>query len=110
MISVERNPIERRRYPRKDALHLLNYHPIEDGVQTEGLLMAKSLNISEGGLGLEVYRPIEIGVGMEIEIAIGNEIFPLQGKVVYTQKLTNWKYRIGVSFYRETKEILRSLY
>ena len=100
---------ERRRYPRLESLYLLSYVNKESGVQKSGVSMARTINISPAGIGVEVYQPINRGSLMEMEIAIQEHIFTVQGKVIYSQEKSSGSSIIGVQFNELQKELSKEL-
>ena len=98
MGKEEKTVTERRRYPRIESLCLVSYTNKVEEVQKTAVSMAKTLNISTGGAGIEVYQPIPCESTMEMEISVMEDIFSVQGKVVHSTKLPNGNFVIGVSF------------
>jgi hypothetical protein len=105
----EKGTKERRGYPRLKALHLLSYINKEGGVQKTGVSMARTINISPSGVGVEVYEPINRNSLMEMEIAIKDLVYTIQGKVIHSQEKTSGNYIIGIEFNQVQKELSRKL-
>ena len=84
---------ERRRFPRKEAAHLVFYFSKEE---LKGGL-ARTLNLSKGGSLLEMADKLEPSVPLELDIAIGENIYHLKGKVVWIKKRED-VYLVGVAF------------
>ncbi len=89
---------EKRKYPRLKSLHLLSYINKEQGVQKCGVSMARTLDISPAGVRVEVYQSINPDSEMEMEIAVEENIFSVQGRVIYTEETQNSNYIIGIKF------------
>ena len=100
---------ERRRYPRLQALYLLSYINKEDGVQKTGVSMARTINISCMGVGVEVYEAINSDSVMEIEIAVKDIVYAMKGKVTHSQEKSNGNYVIGIKFDQVQKELEKEL-
>ncbi|OPX34282.1 MAG: hypothetical protein B1H11_11170 [Desulfobacteraceae bacterium 4484_190.1] len=98
MGKEEEITMERRRYPRIESLCLVSYTSKAEKVQKTAVSMARTINISTGGAGIEVYQPISCNSIMEMEISVMEDIFSVQGKVVHSRKLSNGNFMIGVSF------------
>jgi hypothetical protein len=47
---------------------------------------------------LETHFPIETDQFLDLTIALGDDIFDMKGKVIYSQRGENGKYRNGVQF------------
>ncbi len=50
--------------------------------------MGKALNVGEGGLMLQIYKPVERGTVLDLEIGIGNEIVDAKVEVLVTRKIS----------------------
>jgi hypothetical protein len=105
----ERVDEERRRYPRLKSLYLLSYTNREGGVEKSGVSMARTINVSPAGVGVEVYQPINRDSLMEMEIAVQEHIFTVQGKVVHSQEKSSGTYVIGVQFNELQKALSKKL-
>lgn len=109
MGKKEKDAKERRGYPRLQALHLLSYINKEGGVQKTGVSMAKTINVSLSGVGVEVYEAINCNTVMEMEIAIKDLIYVVQGNVIHSQEKSSGNYIIGIQFDQIQKELAKVL-
>ena len=109
MSKGEKGGKERRRYPRLQALYLLSYINKEGGVQKTGVSMASTINISPMGVGVEVYEAINSDSVMEIEIAVKDTVYAMQGKVTHSQEKSSGNYVIGIEFDKVQKELAKEL-
>ena len=100
---------ERRRYPRLQGLYLLSYINKERGVQKTGVSMARTINISPVGVGVEVYEAINRDSVMEMEIAVRDIVYAVQGKVIHSQEKSSGNYVIGIQFDQVQKELGKKL-
>jgi hypothetical protein len=100
---------ERRRYPRLQSLYLVSYVAKEDDAQKSGVSMARTLNVSQVGIGVEVYEPIEVDTLMEMEIAVKENIFSVRGKVVHSQRKPDGHWVIGIAFDEAQEELIKAL-
>jgi hypothetical protein len=98
---------ERRHYPRLQSLYLVSYINKEGEVQKSGVSMAKTINISPAGAGVEVYQPVGVDSRMEMEIAIKERIFAVQGKVIHTQAQPDGHWIIGIEFDHVQEELAK---
>ncbi len=101
--------LEKRKHPRLKSLHLLSYINKEQGVQKCGISMARTLDISPAGVKVEVYQAVNKDSEMEMEIAVEESIFSVQGKVIYTQETSNNNYIIGIEFYELSPQLASQL-
>ncbi|HDM75401.1 MAG TPA: PilZ domain-containing protein [Deltaproteobacteria bacterium] len=100
---------EKRKYPRLKSLHLLSYINKEQGVQKCGVSMARTLDISPAGVRVEVYQSINPDSEMEMEIAVDENIYAVQGKVIYTEATPNNNYILGIKFDELTPQLASQL-
>ena len=100
---------ERRRYPRLQSLYLVSYVAKEDDAQKSGVSMARTLNVSQVGIGVEVYEPIEVDTLMEMEIAVKENIFSVRGKVVHSQRKPDGHWVMGIAFDEAQEELIKAL-
>ena len=109
MVKEEKGGEERRRHPRLESLYLVSYINKEGDIQKTGVSMARTINISPAGVGVEVHQPINRDSRMEMEIAIKDAVFTVQGKVVHSEEKSSGNYIIGVQFDELQKEIGKKL-
>ena len=100
---------ERRRHPRVKSLYLVSYVSKEGEVEKSGVSMARTINVSQIGVGVEVYEPVEVDTLMEMEIAVKEDIFPVQGKVIHSQKKPDGHWVIGIAFDEVQEELVKAL-
>ena len=86
---------ERRRFPRRVLsmdVHL--------GVESETRLSVKSLNISEGGLGISLQEPLAIDKSYDFTIFFEDSRKPIRarGKIVWQKQEVDSSYSAGVEF------------
>jgi hypothetical protein len=109
MSKGEKGGKERRRYPRLQGLYLLSYINREGGAQKTGVSMARTINISAVGVGVEVYEAIKSDSVMEMEIAVRDIVYAMQGKVIHSQEKSSGNYIIGIQFDQVQKELAKEL-
>ena len=100
---------ERRRHPRVQSLYLVSYVSKEGEVQKSGISMARTVNVSQVGVGVEVYEPIEVDTLMEMEIAVKETIFSVRGKVIHAQRKPDGHWVIGIAFDEVQEELIKAL-
>jgi len=90
--------VEKRKYQRVKTVNLLSYisldeegKPLEQGV-------AKTLDISQGGLLMETKVPIEAEYIMLMSIDVKDELIKIKGKVAYCKQESPETFHIGVRF------------
>ncbi len=106
---MEKTIKEKRHYARLKSLHLLSYITKEGDIQKCGISMARTLDISPAGVRVEVYQPIDPESVMEMEIAVKETIFFLQGRVIYREDSPNGNYILGIQFDKNSPELAQKL-
>ena len=92
------NDNEKRNIPRINSHNLIscicldeNGNPVKQG-------MGRTLNISEGGILLELHFPVDPQYIMFFTINLEDEIMDLKGRVIYNKKREDEKYETGIQF------------
>jgi hypothetical protein len=101
---------EKRQCPRIQALNLISYSCIGESEQIESQGMGRTLNISEEGILLETYVPIDPKYSIALSIGLENELVNIKGQIIYSQPGNNEKFEAGIQFSEtdeSTIEILR---
>jgi hypothetical protein len=100
--------MEKRRFPRYDTENLSYVCFDEDGnVVYEG--MGKTLNVSEVGILLETAFRAAPNHTLALTIAMGDDLFDVHAKAVYTKTVEPEIFHIGVEFLEmddQSKEVL----
>jgi hypothetical protein len=93
-MSLADNRVE----PRIEKLSFITFVNREGGEQKTPVSMGRTLNISQTGVGVEIFQAVVTGSVMEMEIALSHETIPVNGKVVHSYPLPNGAYYIGILF------------
>ena len=91
-------PTEQRTTPRVNKLSFISFVSREGEEQKSPVSLGRTLNISSTGVGIEIFREIATGSTMEMEIALGEEIIPVRGKVVRSHVLEGGGIYLGIEF------------
>jgi c-di-GMP-binding flagellar brake protein YcgR len=89
---------ERRKWPRVPTEHLVSYTHFDGQGEPDEMGMARTLDLSEGGIVLEMTHALETGSRLEMEMVTGDHVLRARGRVVYNQQLSSGYWRVGVSF------------
>ena len=93
---------ERRRTARALVEHLVSYVVSDERGGTEEMGMARTLDLSEGGIMLEMTHSLDGGSHLEMKMVSGDHILEARGLVVYSKYLPDYlpnnRWRVGVSF------------
>lgn len=76
---------ERRKAERRYALKFLDYEIMGDSGEVTGRGLARTLNVSEGGLRLETGQFFEPGQQLRITLGLDNDLVQVTGRVVNSQ-------------------------
>ena len=75
---------ERRRYIRPEALNLLDYLVVDNQGRQGEYSMARTLNISEGGILMETHIPLPVGHQVMITLGLEDELVDVMGRILYS--------------------------
>jgi len=93
---------ERRKTPRALVEHLVSYTVLDERGETDEMGMARTLDLSEGGIVLEMTHSLDRGSHVEMKMVSGDHILEARGLVVYSKYLPDYlpnnRWRVGVSF------------
>lgn len=109
MTNQDTNQDERRRYSRLNSLYLISYVSKDADAQRHNLSMARTLDISKGGVRVEVYRDVPESSTMEMEIAIKENIYSVRGKVLHSRETESNTWEIGIEFDSLNEELSKEL-
>jgi c-di-GMP-binding flagellar brake protein YcgR len=80
------------------SLNLVTYAKYdEEGVLAESA-MGRTLDISPGGIKLEVEHHFPLSSELDLSIALREEIVQVKGRVVHLEELKNGKIGMGIQF------------
>ncbi len=100
---------ERRRHPRVKSLWLISYVGKEEGVQKSPFSTTRTLDMSKAGVKLETIEPLDKNALLEMEIAIKESIFSVNGRVVYCRQVPAGNYFVGIQFDQPVEEIVKTI-
>jgi c-di-GMP-binding flagellar brake protein YcgR len=89
---------ERRKWTRIRAEHLVSYTHFDENGEADERGMARTLDLSEGGMVLEMTRPAKVGEHLQIKMVTGDQILKAAATVVYSNRLPADRWRVGVRF------------
>lgn len=89
---------ELRRSPRLDSLNILHFQLLGPGAPYATRGMGRTLNVSEVGLLLEVYEPLNTGQEVLVTLGLAEDLVDLRGKVVYAKQEGENAHHAGIEF------------
>ena len=90
--------IERRRYIRPEALNLLDYLVVDEQGRQGDYSMARTLNISKGGVLMETHIPLPLGQQVMITLGLEDQLIDVMGRIVYVTS-SSGRHQNGVEFF-----------
>lgn len=100
--------IDKRKHIRIDSENL-SHIIVEDGNVPVNEGIGKTLNLSESGILLETHFPMECGQGVDLTLALAEDLIELQGEVVHSRLDEKGCFRAGVQFKELDADALRML-
>lgn len=95
---------ERRRYPRVRSFSLVVYKDSDLGV-----CMARTLDISKGGVRVETFESADPGARKKLEVTVSDRIFVTGGTVIHSKKTQEGFYCVGIMFDRPQPDLIGAL-
>jgi hypothetical protein len=74
---------QRRRWDRKKTLNLVEFVILRENGEQVTRGMGRTRNVSEGGLLLETYRPLQPNQTVLISVGLGDDLVELKGRIVH---------------------------
>jgi len=101
---------EKRKHPRIHSLNLLAYVCMNENSEIVRQGMAKTLDVSEGGILMETHVPIDPQYTVSLTLGLKDELTDIKGKVVHFRTNGNGRFQSGLQFMeiqRPTGRVLR---
>lgn len=89
---------EKRRYPRIESLNLIAYACLDETNNVINQGMGRTLNVSQIGLLLETYYPLDCENIMLIGIGIKDDLIDIQGRVIHGEINKDGNHETGIEF------------
>ncbi len=89
---------ERRRYIRPEALNLLDYLVVDEQGQQGEYSMARTLNVSKGGVLIETHHQLSKGQEIMITLGLQDQLIDVMGRVVYVVGRAG-RFHSGIEFF-----------
>jgi Tfp pilus assembly protein PilZ len=102
-------PDTTRRYPRLNKLFLLAFVACEEGRQKSPVSLGRIINISQFGIGIEVFDQVPVGSEMEMEIDLHDMIVQAAGRVAHITPAEDGKFIIGIEFKEEQEKLTQHI-
>ncbi len=100
---------ERRLESRVDKINLVQVSQFDEEGFRADLKTGRTLNISRGGMRLELHHPLPLRTTVSLNLVLEERILDISGTVVYLEALDEEVSCMGIAFNgldEETKELL----
>ncbi|MEM7350949.1 MAG: PilZ domain-containing protein [Acidobacteriota bacterium] len=91
-------PANERHYPRIENLNLVQINRFDEEGFSADLATGRTLDISQGGIRLELYHPLPLRTVVSLTLALGDTLIEVQGKVVYLEEIDDERCALGMQF------------
>jgi len=92
------NDSDKRRHIRVASTNLINFVCMGEDGDACHQGMGRTLNVSESGILLETYKPIESMARIAITIGIEEELVDIEGEVIFLKESAKDTYEAGIQF------------
>ena len=89
---------ERRRYIRPESLNLLDYLVVDEQGRPSDYSMARTLNVSKGGILIETHIPLPKGQQVMITLGLREQLIDVMGRIAYTT-VEDGRHQSGIEFF-----------
>ncbi len=89
---------ERRNHTRPESLNLLDYLVVDEQGRQGEYSMARTLNISQGGILMETHLPLPQGQQVMITMELKGNLLNIMGRIVYTT-FSSGMHQNGIEFF-----------
>ena len=89
---------EKRKSQRIGSHNLISYVCLDENDEPAGQGMGRTLNVSEGGILLETYAPIDPQYIVSLTISLEDDLMDIRGKVVFNKERDDGKFESGIQF------------
>ncbi len=89
---------ERRIDPRIEKVHLVQVNRFDEEGFRADLTTGRTLNISRGGVRLELHHPVPLRSVVSLNLVLGERIVDVSGTVVYLEDLDGERCGMGIEF------------
>lgn len=101
-----------RVYPRVNRLKLTAVELFDELGELAEETIGRTLNISEGGMLLEMVKPLPLLSKVALSVGLGDAVAHIEGEVVHLRKNEEGRIETGIQFIgvsEENRKIIRNL-
>ena len=89
---------DRRTHPRIDRIQLAQMSRFDEDGNRADLATGRTLNISRGGIRLELHHTLPLRSRLKLSLVLGEEILDVDGKVTYLEAIDDERVAMGIAF------------
>lgn len=89
---------DRRDMTRVEKINLVQVSRFDEEGFRADLATGRTLNISRGGIRLELHHPLPLRSTVRLDLAVGDRLANVEGTVVYLQALDEERCCMGIEF------------
>ncbi len=89
---------QHRAHPRIKKLNLVQVSRFDEEGFRADLATGRTLNISRGGMRLELHHPLPLRSIVGLTLALDDEIVDVRGKIVYLEEMDPERCAMGIEF------------
>ena len=89
---------DRRNSLRIDRINLVQVNRFDEEGFRADMATGRTINISTGGLRLELHHPLPLRSKVTLNVVLGDQIVDLSGTVVYLESLDDTRCCMGIRF------------
>ncbi len=97
-MDEEADGSERRSDPRIEKVHLVQINRFDEEGFRADLTTGRTLNISRGGVRLELHHPVPLRSVVSLNLVLGERIVDVSGTVVYLEDMDGERCGMGIEF------------
>lgn len=95
---MSKAPEERREGARIDKIQLVQVSRFDEDGSRADLATGRTLNLSQGGIRLELHYALPLRSRVKLSVALENQIIDVSGTVVYLEVIDDVRCCMGVAF------------
>ncbi|WP_084457148.1 PilZ domain-containing protein [Desulfogranum mediterraneum] len=100
---------ERRSHARPESLNLLDYLVVDEQGRQGEYSMARTLNVSKGGILMETHIPLPQGQQVMLTLELDDKLVNIMGRIVYTT-YSSGMHQNGIEFFHVSENDRHILY
>ena len=99
----------KRHEPRLENLNLVQVARFDEEGFHADLATGRTLDISHGGIRLELHHHLPLRTVVALTLALGNRLIDVEGKVVYLEEIDDERCAMGIQFRDMSEEARQTL-